>query len=141
MHMRRILLAFSLAASAASVAFADYQNIGQATDGDRLEQLSKTLAQGSYSHPDDIDLPAVSNVSVKLREKTIELNNATIERKYGRSAISSTERTTHKNWKLNVSDYASDSMETTYENYSTYTAPTRAMAGCLLSTWRSDHNW
>jgi murein DD-endopeptidase MepM/ murein hydrolase activator NlpD len=90
MHMRRILLAFSLAASAASVAFADYQNIGQATDGDRLEQLSKTLAQGSYSHPDDIDLPAVSNVSVKLRGKTIELNNATIERKYGRSAISST---------------------------------------------------
>lgn len=90
MHTRRILLAFSLAASAASVAFADYQNIGQATDGDRIEQLSKTLAQGSYSHPDDIDLPAVSNVSVKLREKTIELNNATIERKYGRSAISST---------------------------------------------------
>ena len=88
MHPRRILLAFSLAASAASVAFADYQNIGQAADGDRLEQLSKTLAQGSYSHPDDIDLPAVSNVSVKLREKTIELNNATIERKYGRSAIS-----------------------------------------------------
>ena len=71
MHMRRILLAFSLAASAASVAFADYQNIGQATDGDRLEQLSKTLAQGSYSHPDDIDLPAVSNVSVKLREKNL----------------------------------------------------------------------
>ena len=81
MHPRRILLAFSLAASAASVAFADYQNIGQAADGDRLEQLSKTLAQGSYSHPDDIDLPAVSNVSVKLREKTIELNNTTIERK------------------------------------------------------------
>ncbi len=27
MHTRRILLAFSLAASAASVAFADYQNI------------------------------------------------------------------------------------------------------------------
>ena len=87
-HTRRILLAFSLAASAASVAFADYQNISQTTDNDRLEQLSKTLAQGSYSHPDDIDLPAVSNVSVKLREKTIELNNATIERKYGRSAIS-----------------------------------------------------
>ena len=55
---------------------------------DRIEQLTNTLAQGSYSHPDDIDLPAVSNVSVKLREKTIELNNATIERKYGRSAIS-----------------------------------------------------
>ncbi|QER38306.1 M23 family metallopeptidase [Acinetobacter suaedae] len=84
MHTRRILLAFSLAASAASVAFADYQNINQATAADRLEQLSKTLAQGSYTHPDDIDLPAVSNVSVKLREKTIELNNASIEKKYGR---------------------------------------------------------
>jgi murein DD-endopeptidase MepM/ murein hydrolase activator NlpD len=87
-HTRRILLAFSLAASAASVAFADYQNITQATEGDRLEQLSQTLAQGSYTHPDDLDLPAISNVSVKLREKTIELNNATIEKKYGRSAIS-----------------------------------------------------
>lgn len=84
MYTRRILLAFSLAASAASVAFADYQNINQATAADRLEQLSKTLAQGSYTHPDDIDLPAVSNVSVKLREKTIELNNASIEKKYGR---------------------------------------------------------
>ena len=88
-HSRRILLAFSLAASAASVAFADYQNITQTTAGDRLEQLSQTLAQGSYTHPDDLDLPALSNVSVKLREKTIELNNATIEKKYGRSAISS----------------------------------------------------
>ena len=77
-----------MAASAASVAFADYQNITQATEGDRLEQLSQTLAQGSYTHPDDLDLPAISNVSVKLREKTIELNNATIEKKYGRSAIS-----------------------------------------------------
>ena len=84
-HTRRILLAFSLAASAASVAFADYQNITQATEGDRLEQLSQTLAQGSYTHPDDLDLPAISNVSLKLREKTIELNNATIEKKYGRS--------------------------------------------------------
>ncbi|ENU29162.1 M23 family metallopeptidase [Acinetobacter sp. 2JN-4] len=83
-HTRRILLAFSLAASAASVAFADYQNINQANAADRLEQLSNTLAQGSYTHPDDIDLPAVSNVSVKLREKTIELNNASIEKKYGR---------------------------------------------------------
>jgi hypothetical protein len=79
-HTRRILLAFSLAASAASVAFADYQNITQTTGDDRLEELSKTLAQGSYNHPDDIDLPAVSNVSVQLREKTIELNNAMIER-------------------------------------------------------------
>ena len=70
-HTRRILLAFSLAASAASVAFCRLSKYHPATDGDRLEQLSKTLAQGSYSHPDDIDLPAVSNVSVKLREKPL----------------------------------------------------------------------
>jgi len=76
MHTRRILLAFSLAASAASVAFADYQNINQSTDSDRLEQLSKTLSQGSYTHPDDLDLPASAKVSVTLRPKTVELNMA-----------------------------------------------------------------
>ncbi|MEF9956165.1 MAG: M23 family metallopeptidase [Acinetobacter sp.] len=93
MHPRRILLAFSLAASAASVAFADYQNINQLPEKDPIEQLSQTLAQGTYTHPDDLDLPAVTNVSVKLREKSIELNNATIEKKYGRSAISTPDTT------------------------------------------------
>ncbi len=83
MHTRRILLAFSLAASAASVAFADYQNINQSTDSDRLEQLSKTLSQGSYTHPDDLDLPASAKVSVTLREKTVELNNDSLAKKYG----------------------------------------------------------
>lgn len=71
MHTRRILLAFSLAASAASVAFADYQTINQSTDSDRLEQLSKTLSQGSYTHPDDLDLPASAKVSVTLRQKRL----------------------------------------------------------------------
>lgn len=83
MHTRRILLAFSLAASAASVAFADYQNINQSTDSDRLEQLSKTLSQGSYTHPDDLDLPASAKVSVTLRPKTVELNNDSLAKKYG----------------------------------------------------------
>ena len=84
MHPRRILLAFSLAASAASVAFADYQTIDQTntTASDRLEQLSRTLSQGSYSHPDDLDLPASAKVSVTLREKSIKLNNQTLEKKY-----------------------------------------------------------
>lgn len=91
MHSRRILLAFSLAASVASVAFADYQNINQVTENDSIEQLSKSLVQGSYTQPEDMDLPAISNVSVKLREKSIELNNATIEQKYGRDAISSSD--------------------------------------------------
>lgn len=58
MHTRRILLAFSLAASAASVTFADYQTIDQTdTSSDRLEQLSRTLSQGSYTHPDDLIFP------------------------------------------------------------------------------------
>lgn len=49
MHTRRILLAFTLAASAATAAFADLVQ----TSPDRLEQLSKTLSQGSYN-PDDL---------------------------------------------------------------------------------------
>lgn len=59
-------------------AYADYQSIGQMGDDDRLEQLSKTLYQGSYVHSHDMDLPPVSNVSVKLKEKTIELNDKEI---------------------------------------------------------------
>ena len=55
MHSRRILLAFSLAASVASVAFADYQNINQVTENDSIEQLSKSLVQGSYTQPEDMD--------------------------------------------------------------------------------------
>jgi phosphoribosylamine--glycine ligase len=43
--MRRILLAFSLAASAASVAFADYQNIGQTTDS-LLFHAGTTVKEG-----------------------------------------------------------------------------------------------
>ncbi|MCU0188927.1 M23 family metallopeptidase, partial [Citrobacter freundii] len=86
MHTRRILLAFSLAASAASVAFADYQTINQSTDSDRLEQLSKTLSQGSYTHPDDLDLPASAKVSVTLRQKTVELNNESLAKKYGNTS-------------------------------------------------------
>lgn len=86
MHSRRILLAFSLAASAASVAFADLvqvtpNNLGSA---DRLEQLTKTLSQGSYSHPDDMDLPANTKLNVNLRsgnEPTI-INNNSLAQKY-----------------------------------------------------------
>ena len=52
MHTRRILLAFSLAASAASVAFADLVELNSNdVSTDRIEQLTRTLAQGGYSHP------------------------------------------------------------------------------------------
>jgi murein DD-endopeptidase MepM/ murein hydrolase activator NlpD len=88
MHTRRILLAFSLAASAATAAFADLIQTP-----DRLEQLSKTLSQGSY-HPDDLDLPASAKMNVTLRSQDapIELNNASIAKKYGSSSNTTSSR-------------------------------------------------
>ncbi|WP_445116853.1 M23 family metallopeptidase [Acinetobacter sp. WZC-1] len=87
MHSRRILLAFSLAASAASVAFADLVQLDASngnTAPDRLTQLSRTLSQGSYAHPDDMDIPASTSLNVKLRNqsKPIELNNDSLAKKY-----------------------------------------------------------
>lgn len=90
MHIRRILLAFSLAASAASVAFADLVDLNSSNvSTDRLEQLTHTLAQGSYVESDNIDLPAETKMSVQLREKTIELNNESLAKKYGSSTSKS----------------------------------------------------
>lgn len=81
MHLRRILLAFSLASSAASVAFADLVDLNQESGSvDRLEQLTRTLAQGAYTQSDDVYIPAETKLSVQLREKPVELNNATIEK-------------------------------------------------------------
>ena len=90
MHTRRILLAFSLAASAASVAFADLVDLNSSNvSTDRLEQLTHTLAQGSYVESDNIDLPAETKMSVQLHEKTIELNNESLAKKYGSSTSKS----------------------------------------------------
>lgn len=90
MHTRRILLAFSLAASAASVAFADLVDLNSSNvSTDRLEQLTHTLAQGSYVESDNIDVPAETKMSVQLREKTIELNNESLAKKYGSSTSKS----------------------------------------------------
>ncbi|WP_407305009.1 M23 family metallopeptidase [Acinetobacter sp.] len=89
MHTRRILLAFSLAASAASVAFADLVELNSDVSTDRIEQLTRTLAQGSYAESNDIDIPAETIMSVKLREKTIELNNESLAKKYGSSSSKS----------------------------------------------------
>ena len=83
MHLRRILLAFSLVASAASVAFADLVELNQDGSSDRIEQLTRTLAQGAYSESNDMDIPAETKLNVKLREKTVELNNASLAKKYG----------------------------------------------------------
>ncbi|BCU66186.1 hypothetical protein F941_00146 [Acinetobacter bouvetii DSM 14964 = CIP 107468] len=89
MHLRRILLAFSFAASAASVAFADLVEVTQDGSTDRIEQLTRTLAQGAYSESSDMDIPAETKLNVKLREKSIELNNASIAKKYGSSSSKS----------------------------------------------------
>ena len=91
MHTRRILLAFSLAASAASVAFADLVELNSNNvSTDRLERLTYTLSQGSYAETDEIDVPAETRkMSVKLREKPVELNNESLAKKYGSSTNSS----------------------------------------------------
>ena len=89
MHLRRILLAFSFAASAASVAFADLVEVTQDGSADRIEQLTRTLAQGAYSESSDMDISAETKLNVKLREKSIELNNASIAKKYGSSSSKS----------------------------------------------------
>lgn len=99
MHTRRILLAFSLAVSAASVAFADLVDLnGSTSSPDRIEELTRTLAQGSYSHPDDISLPASTQMSVSLREKTVELNNESLAKKYGSQASTSYSSANPYNW-------------------------------------------
>ena len=63
MYPRRILLAFSLAASAASVAFADYERIDN-KDVDRIEQLSKDLAQDPYAG-NDIRINNKMNITIR----------------------------------------------------------------------------
>ena len=96
MHIRRILLAFSLAATTASVAFADLIEItaNQVAQEDRIEQLTRTLSQGAYSVAADTQVEdtasASPSVNVSLRGESIELNNATIAQKYGTTPISST---------------------------------------------------
>ena len=90
MHTRRILLAFSLAASAASVAFADLVELdSNGVSTDRIEQLTHTLAQGSYAESDNIDIPAETKMTVQLREKTVELNNKSLAKKYGSNSSKS----------------------------------------------------
>jgi murein DD-endopeptidase MepM/ murein hydrolase activator NlpD len=94
MHLRRILLAFSMAVSAASATFADLVQLDSTANGnstDRLEALTRTLAQGAYTHPDDMDIPANTQLNVRIREANpIELNNASLNKKYSTNTKSST---------------------------------------------------
>ncbi|RZF55982.1 hypothetical protein EXE30_04080 [Acinetobacter halotolerans] len=91
--MKRILLALTFIFT--SQAFAE---------SDRLEELSKTLSNGLYTHPDNIELPAVSNTSVKLREKNIELSNEEVEQNYGSTAYRAIAKRYVNTASLNVRD-------------------------------------
>ena len=112
MHSRRILLAFSLAASAASVAFADLvQQVDNTQSTDRLEQLTKTLAQGSFSHPDDMDIPASTQMEVKFRtQDTIELTNALLNAKYPEKNADTVAQSNHKTNNKTSNSYSSNSI-------------------------------
>ncbi|SPL68915.1 M23 family metallopeptidase [Acinetobacter stercoris] len=83
MHSRRILLAFSLAACTASVAFADLVQLNDSNTSapDKLEQLSRTLSQGTYTSPDD--LTSNTKLNVKLRNQSTTINNDSLAKKYG----------------------------------------------------------
>lgn len=81
MHMRRILLAFSLAASTATVAFAELIE-----QPDNLEKLTRSIANGSYSVPDEENIDSQidgAKFSATVREKSVEFNNQSIAKEYG----------------------------------------------------------
>lgn len=89
MHFKRILFTFSLVITTTSAAFADLIQLDrttqQASSPDRLELLTKTLAQGAYIEPQQEEQTANTQMSVKLRDTHVEFNNETIEKKYGSS--------------------------------------------------------
>lgn len=101
MHLRRIFVACTLAASASTVALAELVDLQASktevldlkadSSPDRLEQLTKTLAQGSYSEfkpaTEIADIqPVEINVTIRGAEKTTVLNNELLEKKYPSNA-------------------------------------------------------
>lgn len=88
--MRHILLALSILVTT-PLAFADLIDTPNPTSTDRLEQLSRAVAQGSYSvESNDVDeADATPSVNIKLRgQKSVEFNNASITKKYGSANLS-----------------------------------------------------
>ena len=83
MYTRRLFLALSLAASAVSVAFADYQSLNQQEQSkDRLEQLARTLSEGSYQMDSIEEVAAAAAVERQIEEKVVVLNNESLSQKY-----------------------------------------------------------
>lgn len=103
MQIRRMCLAFSLAASAASMAFADLSPLESTNQSvsspDRLELLTQTLSSGGYTHPDDMNVPA--NVAVKTQQRNadvVELNNTSLANKYVNKTSTYSTNSTGYSW-------------------------------------------
>ena len=58
---------------------------------DRLEELTKTLAKGSYTHPSDMDIPAETQLNVTIRKSyPVEFNNASLDKYLSNNATTNT---------------------------------------------------
>lgn len=62
-YMKRILIGLFCVSG---LSFAEYESLNSIASMDRLEQLSRTLGQGSYSHPDNIDIIASPSLQTSL---------------------------------------------------------------------------
>lgn len=80
MHIRRFLLALTVVSSAMSVAHADYQTLNTQEPTDRLEQLTRTLSQGSHIVSEEERAKTLAEFREK--ESVTLLNNATLANKY-----------------------------------------------------------
>lgn len=134
MQSRRILLTFSLAASVASVAFADLVQVetpkNNSVSADHLGDLARTLSQGSYVHTDRIEaLTKHPEFNAKLRDnnKSIEVNNESLAKKYSANTSTNYKANTGYSWlvthplpdmKRVSSDYGGRTMGGRAENHS-----------------------
>lgn len=73
MQLRRVLLAFSLAATTAPAVFADLIEQKPVAPADRLEELTRAV-QGSYEAP---------KLNANIRAQETEINNDYMTKKYG----------------------------------------------------------
>jgi murein DD-endopeptidase MepM/ murein hydrolase activator NlpD len=85
MLTRRIIFAFSIAVSAATTSFADLVELNSTKNQsvDRLEQLTRTLAQNSYQEEETA--PAKVSVTLRNNQKVTEINNDTLAKKISSS--------------------------------------------------------
>ena len=98
--------------------YADTKDLSSANDS--LYQLTKTLPSGSYSHPDDMDIPTSSEIKVSVGEKVNEpiLSNASIEAKYGNNYASTySAQASQPQWKTYCDTDRFDGTKTCFMTY------------------------